>query len=102
MRLEVLDGDGSWDEIVPLVKLVYPSEVLATIVWRDVTWANADRRVVLYEDEQAVAVTSMYMRECLYDGAPMRRMVDDHNCTVLPVRTAFVSAGLAVGAQRIL
>ncbi|HEX6842475.1 MAG TPA: GNAT family N-acetyltransferase [Stellaceae bacterium] len=72
MRLEVLDGDRSWDEIVPLVKLVYPPHVLATIVWRDVTWANADRRLVLYEEEQAVAVTSMYMRECLCDGAPIR------------------------------
>lgn len=72
MRLAVLGGDESWDEIVPLVNIVYPPDVLATIVWRDVTWAKADRRVVLYEDERPVAVTSMYMRDCVYDGSSIR------------------------------
>jgi aminoglycoside 2'-N-acetyltransferase I len=72
VRIEVRPGDDSWSEIQPLEGVVYPPEVLARIVWRDVAWANADSRVLVHEAGRLVSVVSLYQREGRHDGMPVR------------------------------
>jgi aminoglycoside 2'-N-acetyltransferase I len=71
-RIEVRCGDDSWRDIQPLAALVYPPEVLATIVWRDVTWATADRRVLVHDGGRRVSVVGLYRRNSGHDGMPVR------------------------------
>lgn len=72
MRLEMRAGDEGWTEIEPLFARVYPPDVLATIVWRGVTWAHADRWVLVYVEERLVSAVGMYWRDGLQDDAPVR------------------------------
>jgi aminoglycoside 2'-N-acetyltransferase I len=72
LRIEVRPGDDSWRDIQPLFALVYPPEILAGLVWRDVTWANADSRVLVYEGERLVSAVGLYRREGRHDGMPVR------------------------------
>jgi aminoglycoside 2'-N-acetyltransferase I len=70
--LKVQPGDVGWQEIQPLSALVYPPEVLATIVWRDVTWALAERWVLAYDEKQLVSAVGLYPRNGLHDGSKVR------------------------------
>ncbi|HZB93510.1 MAG TPA: GNAT family N-acetyltransferase [Stellaceae bacterium] len=72
MRLHVQPGRDAWKEVEPLAALVYPPEVLATIVWRDVTWAHADQWVLVYDQERLVSTAGMHLRKGLQDGASVR------------------------------
>src|SRR5215469_11614526 len=53
MRIEILDGHEGWQIVQPLDHEVYPPEVMATVPWRDITWAHADKRIVV-TDEQGI------------------------------------------------
>lgn len=72
VRIEVLSGDEGWPLVEPLEKAVYPPEVMAEVVWRDVTWAHADRRVLVREGDGVVCHVGMYEREGTHDGALRR------------------------------
>jgi aminoglycoside 2'-N-acetyltransferase I len=72
MRVELGGGDETWAIAEPLSELVYPPEIMATIVWRDVTWAHADERVLVYDEERLVSHAGLYLRQALHDGSAMR------------------------------
>jgi aminoglycoside 2'-N-acetyltransferase I len=72
MQLELAAGDESWERVRPLEDAVYTPEVLAAVPWRDVVWANAERRVLVNEDGTLVAHVGLYLRDALLDGAPVR------------------------------
>jgi aminoglycoside 2'-N-acetyltransferase I len=72
MELHLRRGDDSRSEIGPLAALVYPREILATIVWRDVTWAHADWRMLVYDDARLVSVVGLYLRDASLDGGVVR------------------------------
>jgi aminoglycoside 2'-N-acetyltransferase I len=50
MRTDISPGDPSWEAAERLMDIVWPPHVMETIVWRDVAWARADRRVMVRED----------------------------------------------------
>jgi GNAT superfamily N-acetyltransferase len=72
MRIEVLDGDEGWPLTEPLDREVYPEEVMARVVWRDVTWEHAHRRVLVLDGAAAVCHVGVYFREATHEGAPVR------------------------------
>jgi aminoglycoside 2'-N-acetyltransferase I len=72
IKIEERDGPASRAETAPLVAAVYPPEVMATIVWRDVVSAPASHKVVVYYDKQLVAAAGMLFREADVDGVPAR------------------------------
>jgi len=71
MQVEEWDGAASAALVAGLRGAVYPPEVLATIVWRDVASAPARRRVVVTQDGQVVAAAGLLWREGTLDGAPV-------------------------------
>jgi len=66
MRIELHDGDAAWPIVEPLDKAVYTPEVMAHVPWRDVVWAHADKRVLLWDDRDAlVCHVGVFLREGL-------------------------------------
>jgi aminoglycoside 2'-N-acetyltransferase I len=53
-RIEVSTGDGGWPQAAPLLGAVWPSEVVATLPWRDVVWAHADHRVLVFDSDSSI------------------------------------------------
>jgi aminoglycoside 2'-N-acetyltransferase I len=71
-RIEVVDGDAGWALAEPLDRECYPPEKLATVVWRDITWAHADRRVVVHGESGIMCHVGLYFRDATVDGEPVR------------------------------
>ena len=71
-RIEVVDGDAGWALAEPLDRECYPPEAMATVVWRDVTWAHADKRVVVHGESGIVCHVGIYFRDGTLDGASVR------------------------------
>lgn len=74
MRIEVLTGREGWPLITALEAAVYPPDVMARVIWRDVTWAHADTRILAWEDGSVLCHVGMYEREGTHDGAARRIM----------------------------
>ena len=72
VRIEVVSGDEGWPLAEALEKVVYPPEVMAQVIWRDVTWAHADTRVLVRENEAVVCHVGLYSRDGAHDGARRR------------------------------
>jgi aminoglycoside 2'-N-acetyltransferase I len=71
MQLEEWDGEASRHLVSRLRNAVYPPEVLAKIVWRDITSAAASRRILVTQDEEVVAAAGFLWRNVYLDGAPV-------------------------------
>jgi aminoglycoside 2'-N-acetyltransferase I len=51
MRIDISPGNSSWEAVEKLIdEVVWPPDVVETLVWRDVAWAHADQRVIVRED----------------------------------------------------
>ena len=72
MRIEVFDGEPGWAVVEALDREVYTPEYMATAIWRDVVWAHADKRIVIFDDQKAVCHAGVFFRDGLLDGAPVR------------------------------
>jgi GNAT superfamily N-acetyltransferase len=68
VHIEERDGAESWSEIAPLFAAVYPPEVRATVVWRDVAAAHATRRILVYDGADLVAAAGLHFRRATVDG----------------------------------
>jgi aminoglycoside 2'-N-acetyltransferase I len=69
MRVEVVDGDAGWPLAEALDHEVYSPEVMAKVVWRDVVWAHADKRVLVWLEDRVVGHAGLFRREGLSSGA---------------------------------
>jgi GNAT superfamily N-acetyltransferase len=72
MRIEVLDGEEGWRRVESLDREVYPPEVMAIVPWRDVTWAHADRRVVVSDVEGIRCHVGVFWRNGTFGGRAVR------------------------------
>ncbi|HWA89969.1 MAG TPA: GNAT family N-acetyltransferase [Rhizomicrobium sp.] len=72
MRIDLLDGPVGWPIVEALDRAVWPPEVMATVVWRDIVWAQADKRVIAWEGERVVAHAGLFFRDGTLDGRPAR------------------------------
>ncbi|MGD0190426.1 MAG: GNAT family N-acetyltransferase [Rhizomicrobium sp.] len=70
MRVEVLDGDAGWAVVEPLDREVYPPEVMATVSWRNVTWAHADKRIIVRDAQGVRCHVGVFWRTGTLNGAP--------------------------------
>jgi aminoglycoside 2'-N-acetyltransferase I len=53
-RIEIKAGDVGWQEAAPLLKAVWPPEIVATLPWRDVVWARPDKRVMVFDQANTI------------------------------------------------
>ena len=72
MPIEILDGEDGWRLIEALDREVYPPEVMARVPWRDVTWAHADKRIVVSDRDGVRCHVGIYWRNGTFDGAEVR------------------------------
>ena len=72
MRIEILDGEDGWQRVEALDAEVYPPEVMAIVPWRDVTWAHANKRVVVSDQTGMRCHVGVFWRKGTFDGAIVR------------------------------
>jgi aminoglycoside 2'-N-acetyltransferase I len=82
MRIDVLDGNEGWPIVEALDREVWPPDIMATVIWRDIVWAQADKRIVIREDERIVCHAGIFFRDGLLDGKPV------HLCGIGGVMTS--------------
>lgn len=70
MRVEEKEGADSGAIIAPLAAAVYPPDVIETIVWKNVTFAQPARRIIVYDDDDPVSTAGILFRTVLLNGAP--------------------------------
>jgi aminoglycoside 2'-N-acetyltransferase I len=72
-RLETLPGDASWEQARPLFEAVWPPALLATFSWAHVVWANAQRRVLVWNGAgELVCHVGIHCRQATWTGSPVR------------------------------
>jgi predicted acetyltransferase len=69
IEIDVLNGDQSWPLAEPLLKEVWPREVLDRLPWGDVQWAHADLRVLIEHPDGSLAChVGVYFRTVIWNG----------------------------------
>lgn len=63
ISVEIHSGETGWPLAEALDRECYPPEVMATVIWRDVTWAHADKRFFARLNGEAVCHAGLYLRD---------------------------------------
>jgi GNAT superfamily N-acetyltransferase len=72
-RIEVMAGDAGWAHAAPLLSAVWPPEVVATLPWKDVVWAHADWRVLVFDHaEELIGHVGIFLRNATWDGRDVK------------------------------
>lgn len=73
MRIEIRPGDAAWPQAKPLFAAVWPPEVRTTLSWAHVVFANAQQRVLAWNDaDQLVCHVGIHLRQAKWDGGAVR------------------------------
>lgn len=72
MQVDVLDGADGWPIVEALDREVYSPEFMATAIWRDVVWAQADKRIVVRDGGRVACHAGLFFRDGTHDGRPAR------------------------------
>jgi aminoglycoside 2'-N-acetyltransferase I len=72
-RIEIKTGAAGWHLAAPLLEAVWPPEVVASLPWRDVTWASPDQRVLVFDAEgEVIGHAAIILRDATWDGRTVR------------------------------
>jgi aminoglycoside 2'-N-acetyltransferase I len=72
-RVEVRPADASWQEARPLFDAVWPAELRATFSWAHVVWANAQRRVLVWNGAgDLICHVGIHSRRATLAGRPVK------------------------------
>src|SRR5258707_1345843 len=72
-RIEIKAGDVGWEEAAPLLKAVWPPEIVATLPWRDVVWARPDQRVLVFDHANTlIGHVAIVIRNATLDGQAVK------------------------------
>ncbi len=74
---------------------------MAKVVWRDVTWAHADKRIFVYDKDEAVCHVGVYLRDGR-DGTAEVRIAGIGGVMTLPAARRRGCAGAALSAAEAL
>ena len=73
LRTEIHSGDASWQEAEPLLKEVWPPAVMATRDWRDVVFAHADKRILVWDaNDGLVCHAGLFFRTMMWNDQSVR------------------------------
>jgi GNAT superfamily N-acetyltransferase len=69
IEIDVLNGEQSWTLAEPLMKAVWPQEVLDKLPWGHIQFAHADLRVLIEQPEGGLAChVGIYFRTVIWNG----------------------------------
>jgi GNAT superfamily N-acetyltransferase len=69
IEIDVLNGDASWPLAEPLLKAVWPRDIVKTRPWADVEWARPDLRVLIEAPSGGLAChAGIHFRSVTWDG----------------------------------
>src|SRR6201994_3763624 len=69
IEIEVLNGDAAWAQAHSLFQAIWPPEVVATLPWAGITFANADLRVLVQDETgDLVGHIGLYRRVITWNG----------------------------------
>lgn len=72
-RIEIVAGDASWQQAEPLLESAWPPEIVATLPWKDVFWADADWRVLVFDRADAlIGHVGIFLRNATWDARPVK------------------------------
>jgi aminoglycoside 2'-N-acetyltransferase I len=72
-RIDVEPGAAGWRRARALLEEVWSPEVVATLPWRDVVWADAHKRVLVADVRgDVVCHVGVYVRDARWDNRPVR------------------------------
>lgn len=72
-RISIMDADHGWRLASNLLNAVWPADVVASLPWKDVVWARADRRVLSVNGHnEVVAHAGIYLRDAMLDSRPVK------------------------------
>jgi aminoglycoside 2'-N-acetyltransferase I len=67
-HIEIKEGRAGWHQAAPLLRAVWPPDVIATLPWRDVVWAEPDWRVLVFDlADEIVGHVAMVIRDGTWD-----------------------------------
>jgi predicted acetyltransferase len=100
VQIEVLSGEEGWPLVAALDAAVYTPEVMARVIWRDVTWAHADTRILVRENGEVVCHVGVFERQGTHDGVP-RQMTGIGGVMTAPdaQRRGYASAAMREAAR---
>jgi aminoglycoside 2'-N-acetyltransferase I len=68
-HIETVDGDAGWALAEPLLDAVWSPEIVATLPWKDVVWANPARRVFIVDRAgELIGHAGLYRRDAMWNG----------------------------------
>jgi aminoglycoside 2'-N-acetyltransferase I len=69
IEIDVLNGEQSWTLAEPLMKAVWPQQVLDKLPWGHIRFAHADLRVLIEQPEGGLAChLGIYFRTVIWNG----------------------------------
>src|SRR5436305_13258702 len=69
IEIDVLNGEQSWSLAEPLLKAVWPQELLDKLPWGHIRFARADLRVLIDQPEAGVVChVGIYFRTLVWNG----------------------------------
>jgi predicted acetyltransferase len=69
IEIDVLNGEQSWTLAEPLIKAVWPQQVLDKLPWGHIRFARADLRVLIEQPEGGLAChLGIYFRTVIWNG----------------------------------
>ena len=72
-HIDIKASDLGWPQAAPLLKAVWPPEVVAKLPWRDVVWANPDYRLLAFNrDNEIICHLAIVLRDATWDGRAVR------------------------------
>jgi len=72
-HIAIVTGDEGWQRAAPLLASAWRPEIVVTLPWRNVVWARADRRVLVFNDTgEVICHVGLYARDALLDGCAVR------------------------------
>jgi hypothetical protein len=72
-RIEVSTGVAGWPQAASLLCAVWPPEIVATLPWRNVVWADADYRVLICDlDDRIVGHVGPFINNAQWNACALK------------------------------
>jgi aminoglycoside 2'-N-acetyltransferase I len=72
-HIEIKEARVGWEQAAPLLRGVWPPEVVATLPWRDVVWAEPDWRVLVFNlAHEIVGHAGVVIRDGIWYGQAVK------------------------------